>query len=135
MFSGTIPAIITPFRRVGETTEVDFDSLSELVEWHISCGVSGIVACGTTAESATLSIKEQDDVLSCIVKKVAGRVPVIMGTGTNATAHSIARTKNSADMGADAALVVVPYYNKPTQEGLYQHFKAIADSSPIPLVL
>lgn len=135
MFSGTIPAIITPFRTTGGKSEVDFDTLDKLVEWQLSCKVSGIVACGTTGESPTLSYVEQDAILSRVIKQVAGRVPVIMGTGNNSTAGSIERTRRAAELGADAGLVIVPYYNKPTQEGVYQHFKAISEASPIPLVV
>lgn len=131
MFFGSIPALVTPFS--GEC--VDEDSLSALVEWQIEQGSNGLVPCGTTGEVATLSADEHRKVIATVVRTANGRVPVIAGTGTYATAASIDRTRAAADLGADAVLAVVPYYNKPSQAGLAAHFTAIADASPIPVVV
>ena len=131
MFFGSIPALVTPFSggRVAE------DTLRAFVEWQISEGSNGLVPCGTTGEVATLSADEHRRVIATVVEAAKGRVPVIAGTGTYSTEASIERTRAAADLGADAALVVVPYYNKPSQAGLSAHFKAVADASPIPLVV
>jgi 4-hydroxy-tetrahydrodipicolinate synthase len=131
MFFGSIPALVTPFSggRVAE------DTLRAFVEWQISEGSNGLVPCGTTGEVATLSADEHRHVIATVVEAAKGRVPVIAGTGTYSTEASIERTRAAADLGADAALVVVPYYNKPSQAGLSAHFKAVADASPIPLVV
>jgi 4-hydroxy-tetrahydrodipicolinate synthase len=131
MFFGSIPALVTPFSggRVAE------DTLREFVEWQIAEGSDALVPCGTTGEVATLSAEEHRNVIAATVEAAKGRVPVIAGTGTNSTEASIERTRAAADLGAAAALVVVPYYNKPSQAGLAAHFKAIADASPIPLVV
>lgn len=131
MFFGSIPALVTPFS--GKC--VDEDSLSAFVEWQIEQGSNGLVPCGTTGEVATLNADEHRKVIATVVRTANGRVPVIAGTGTYNTEASIERTRAAADLGADAALVVVPYYNKPSQAGLAAHFTAIADSSPIPLVV
>ncbi|HET9811309.1 MAG TPA: 4-hydroxy-tetrahydrodipicolinate synthase [Sphingomicrobium sp.] len=131
MFFGSIPALVTPF--AGNC--VDEDSLSGLVEWQIEQGSNALVPCGTTGEVATLSSDEHRQVIATAVRVANGRVPVIAGTGTYNTEASIERTRAAADLGADAALVVVPYYNKPSQAGLAAHFTAIAESSPIPLVV
>jgi 4-hydroxy-tetrahydrodipicolinate synthase len=131
MFFGSIPALVTPF----SGNCVDEDSLSAFVEWQIEQGSNGLVPCGTTGEVATLNPEEHRKVIATVVRTAKGRVPVIAGTGTYNTEASIERTRAAADLGADAALVVVPYYNKPSQAGLAAHFTAIADSSPIPIVV
>jgi len=131
MFFGSIPALVTPFS--GKC--VDEDSLCAFVEWQIEQGSNALVPCGTTGEVATLNADEHRKVIATVVRAANGRVPVIAGTGTYDTEASIERTRAAADLGADAALVVVPYYNKPSQAGLAAHFTAIADSSPIPLVV
>jgi 4-hydroxy-tetrahydrodipicolinate synthase len=131
MFSGSIPALVTPFSggRVAE------DTFSELIDWQISQGSSALVPCGTTGESATLTRDEQREVIAHTVRAAAGRVPVIAGCGSYSTAAAIEMVRAAADVGADAALVVVPYYNKPSQAGLVAHFTAVADASPIPIVV
>jgi 4-hydroxy-tetrahydrodipicolinate synthase len=131
MFSGSIVAIVTPFKN----GKVDEEGYRELIETQISNGTRAIVPCGTTGESATLSIAEHGRVIDIAVEAVNKRVPVIAGTGGNSTAEAIALTKHAKEAGADATLQVCPYYNKPTQEGLYQHFKAIAEAVPLPQVL
>jgi 4-hydroxy-tetrahydrodipicolinate synthase len=131
MFFGSIPALVTPFSK----NCVDEDSLSAFVEWQIEQGSNGLVPCGTTGEVATLNADEHRKVIATVVRVANGRVPVIAGTGTYNTEASIERTRAAADLGADAALVVVPYYNKPSQAGLAAHFTAIAESSPIPIVV
>ena len=132
MFSGSIVALVTPMRADGA---VDNEALDRLVEFHIANGTQAIVAVGTTGESPTLSVAEHIGVVSRVVQSVKGRVPVLAGTGANATAEAIEWTRMAKDVGADAALIVTPYYNKPTQEGLYQHYKAIAAAVAIPIVL
>ncbi len=131
MFFGSIPALVTPFS--GKC--VDEDSLSAFVEWQIEQGSNALVPCGTTGEVATLNADEHRKVIATVVGTANGRVPVIAGTGTYNTQASIERTRAAADLGADAVLAVVPYYNKPSQAGLAAHFTAIADSSPIPVVI
>ena len=131
MFFGSIPALVTPFS--GQC--VDEDSLSGFVEWQIEQGSNGLVPCGTTGEVATLDADEHRKVIATVVRVANGRVPVIAGTGTYNTQASIDRTRAAADLGADAVLAVVPYYNKPSQAGLAAHFTAIADASPIPIVV
>jgi 4-hydroxy-tetrahydrodipicolinate synthase len=131
MFFGSIPALVTPFSK----NCVDEDSLSAFVDWQIEQGSNGLVPCGTTGEVATLNADEHRKVIATVVRVANGRVPVIAGTGTYNTEASIERTRAAADLGADAALVVVPYYNKPSQAGLAAHFTAIAESSPIPIVV
>ena len=130
MFKGAIVAIVTPFKR----GKVDEKALGDLIEWHISQGTNAIVPCGTTGESATLDYKEHYRVIDFTVKTVNKRVPVIAGTGANSTAETIEITKHAKKSGADAALLVSPYYNKPTQEGIYRHYKAIAEAVDMPLV-
>ena len=132
MFKGVYTAIITPFEQDGE---IDWDALKNLVEFNIEYNVSGIVPCGTTGESPTLSHDEHDKVIEKVVKWVDSRCKVIAGTGSNSTAEAIRLTKHAEKAGADACLVVNPYYNKPTQEGLFRHFKAVADSVKIPIVV
>lgn len=131
MFFGSIPALVTPFS--GKC--VDEDSLSAFVEWQIEQGSNALVPCGTTGEVATLNADEHRKVIATVVGTANGRVPVIAGTGTYNTQASIERTRAAADLGADAVLAVVPYYNRPSQAGLAAHFTAIADSSPIPVVI
>jgi 4-hydroxy-tetrahydrodipicolinate synthase len=131
MFFGSIPALVTPFSggRVAE------DTFAEFVEWQIAEGSSALVPCGTTGEVATLTADEHRELIARTVQIAGGRVPVIAGCGTYSTAHSMERVRAAADLGADAALVVVPYYNKPSQAGLAAHFTAIADASPLPIVV
>jgi 4-hydroxy-tetrahydrodipicolinate synthase len=131
MFVGSIVALITPFRN----GFLDEDAYRALIEWHIEQGTDGIVPCGTTGESPTLNHEEHKNVVEVCVRAVAGRVPVIAGTGSNATDEAIDLTRHAKEAGADAALVVTPYYNKPVQEGLYQHYKAIHDSVDLPIIV
>ncbi|KAB2832719.1 MAG: 4-hydroxy-tetrahydrodipicolinate synthase [Candidatus Dadabacteria bacterium] len=131
MFKGSIVAIVTPFR----DGRVDEKALGDLIDWHIANGTNAIVPCGTTGESATLDYDEHYRVIEVTVKAVNRRVPVIAGTGANATDETIMITKKAEELGADAALLVSPYYNKPTQEGLYRHYKAVAEAVGIPIVL
>ena len=132
MFSGSMVALVTPMRADGS---LDSDCLHKLVEFHISNGTDGIVAMGTTGESATLTVEEHCDVIRQVVTQVNGRIPVIAGTGANSTTEAIALTQHAKDLGVDAALLVTPYYNKPTQEGLYLHYKAIAEAVDLPQIL
>lgn len=131
MFTGSLVAIVTPFRQ----GKVDERALAELIEWQISKGTNGIVPCGTTGESATLSHSEHNRVIELTVEVVRRRVPVIAGTGSNSTEEAVALTKHAKQAGADGALLITPYYNKPTQEGLYRHYKAVAEAVDLPLVL
>jgi len=131
MFKGSIVAIVTPFKN----GKVDEQKLSDLIEFQIKNSTSGIVPCGTTGESATLSFEEHDRVIEVTIEQVKKRVPVIAGTGSNSTEEAIMLTRHAAKAGADASLQVSPYYNRPTQKGLYEHFKAIADSVNIPIIL
>lgn len=131
MFTGSMVAIITPFN----DGEIDFQTLDELVEFQLENGIDGIVPVGTTGESPTLSHEEHKKVIERVVKKVAGQVPVIVGAGSNSTAEAIELTDYAKKVGADATLQVCPYYNKPTQEGFYRHFKAIAEEVDLPVVL
>ena len=131
MFKGSYVALVTPFHN----GTIDEDSLQSLVNFHIKNKTHGIVACGTTGESATLTHSEHDRVIELVVKFVDRRIPVIAGCGSNSTSEAIERTKFAKEIGADGALLVAPYYNKPTQEGLYQHFKAVAESADIPNIL
>ena len=131
MFSGSLVAIVTPFRR----GSFDEQSYGELIEFHIANGTHGIVPCGTTGESATLSHAEHERVVALTVEIVNQRVPVIAGTGSNATDEAIAFTRHAKRVGADGALLITPYYNKPTQEGLYQHYAAVAQAVDLPLIL
>ena len=131
MFSGSLPAIVTPFR----DGAIDFRSLESLIEWHIAEGSHGIVPVGTTGESPTLSHQEHEDVIRAVTEKVDKRLPVIAGAGSNSTAESIRFVNFAEEVGADAALVVTPYYNKPTQQGLYEHFRTLHDASGIPIII
>ncbi|MFO1351602.1 MAG: 4-hydroxy-tetrahydrodipicolinate synthase [Gammaproteobacteria bacterium] len=132
MFHGSMVAIVTPMAADGS---LDFKALANLVEFHIDNGTDAIVAVGTTGESATLDFEEHAEVIRRVVKQVRGRIPVIAGTGANATSEAKHLTRSAKEGGADACLLVAPYYNKPTQEGLYQHYKAIAEYVPIPQIL
>jgi len=132
MFHGSLVALVTPMRENGE---VDFTSLRELVDWHVQSGTDAIVATGTTGEAPTLSGDEQLAVIRTVVEQAAGRVPVIAGTGSNATDKTIQITRKAMEIGVEACLLVTPYYNRPTQEGLYRHYRAIAEAVPIPQIL
>ena len=131
MFFGSIPALITPFNK----NEVDYDSFQKIIEWSIEQGSHGFVPCGTTGESPTLSHDEHKKVVDVCIKIVDKRVPVIAGTGSNNTIEAIEFTKHAEESGADGALIVTPYYNKPTQEGLYLHYKKIAESTNLPIII
>jgi len=131
MFSGSIVAIVTPFKN----GKVDEKKLKSLIEFQIKNGTAGIVPCGTTGESATLSTAEHERVIEITIERVNKRIPVIAGTGSNSTEEAINLTKHAAASGASASLQVSPYYNRPTQKGLYEHFRAIAESVDIPVVL
>jgi 4-hydroxy-tetrahydrodipicolinate synthase len=127
-FGGSLVALVTPFKN----GELDETKLRSLIDWHIQKGTHGIVPCGTTGESATLSHEEHERVIEITVEQVNGRVPVIAGSGSNSTKEAIRLTKFAQKAGADAALLINPYYNKPTQDGLYHHFKAVAEACDIP---
>lgn len=131
MLHGSIVALVTPFRNGC----VDENAYQDLVEWHIGQGTHGFVPVGTTGESPTLSHAEHERVVELCIEAVAGRRPVVAGTGSNSTEEAISLTRHAAKAGADAALVVTPYYNKPTQEGLYAHFKAIQDAVDLPIII
>ena len=129
---GSIVALVTPMFEDGS---VDWKSLEKLVEWHVEQGTNAIVAVGTTGEPSTLSMSEHTQVIKEIIRVVNKRIPVIAGTGANSTHEAIELTQEAQTLGADAALLVTPYYNKPTQEGLYQHFKAIAETVDLPIIV
>ena len=131
MFSGSIVALVTPFKN----GEVDYPALAELLEFQIGAGTDVILPCGTTGESATLSHEEHDRVVEFVVQKVAGRVPVIAGSGSNSTAEALRLTRHAKEAGADGVLVITPYGNKPTQRGLIYHYEALAKGVGIPIVL
>ena len=131
IFTGMATAIVTPMTRDG----IDYEALGRFLEFQIANGINAIVVMGTTGENATIDFDDQKEVIRYTVEKVAGRVPVIAGTGTNNTEHVIYNTKAACEVGADAVLVVTPYYNKATQNGLYAHFKAVADVSTVPVIL
>jgi len=131
MCKGSMPALVTPFRNGA----LDLDKLKALVEWHIAEGSSGLVPVGTTGESPTLTHEEHETVIEEVVKAAAGRVPVIAGAGSNATAEGIGLIRHAERVGADAALVVTPYYNKPTQAGLIAHFTAVHDCCSLPIII
>ena len=130
-YTGAITALVTPFQRGA----VAYDELQRLVDWQIKQGINGLVPVGTTGESPTLDHPEHMEVIRCVIDRTRGRVPVIAGTGSNSTKEAIDLTKAAHEAGADAMLVVAPYYNRPTQEGLYQHFAAVAESTDKPIVL
>lgn len=131
MFSGSLVALVTPFK----DGKVDLEKLAELVELHIQAGTNGLVPCGTTGESATLSHEEHELVISTVVRKADGRIPVLAGTGSNSTTEAIRLTRFAREAGADGALLITPYYNRPTQRGLVAHFEAVAKETDLPLVL
>ena len=131
MFKGSIPAVITPF--IGD--EVDYDSLAKVLNFLIDNGSHGLVPCGTTGESPTLSHEEHKKIIEETIRVADKRVPVIAGTGSNNTLEAVEYTEHAEKSGADAALIVTPYYNKPTQSGLYEHFKTIADKTNIPIII
>lgn len=131
MFTGSMVALVTPFR----DGKVDWHSLEGLVEFHIKSGTHGIVPCGTTGESATLSHEEHDDVIKTVIRVVKKRVPVIAGTGSNSTEEAVRLTRAAEKSGADGALMISPYYNRPTQEGIYQHYKQVAAEVGIPIIV
>ena len=131
MFKGSIPALITPFKN----NKVDYESFSKIINWSIDEGSHGLVPCGTTGESPTLSHEEHKKIIEECIKIADKRLPVIAGTGSNNTEEAIEFTNHAEKSGSDAALIVTPYYNKPTQEGLYQHFKKISDSTNLPIII
>lgn len=132
MIRGSIVALVTPMFEDGS---IDFDSYRNLIEMHIAAGTDAIVAVGTTGESPTVDVPEHNELIRVAVETAAGRIPVIAGTGANSTREAIILTEYAASVGADASLQVVPYYNKPTQEGLYQHFKTISEAVDLPIIL
>jgi len=131
MFKGSNVALITPFKN----NQLDVDCYIKLIHFHLKNGTNGLVPAGTTGESPTLSHREHEQVIELCIKEAKGKIPVIAGTGSNSTEEAISLTKHADKVGADAALVVTPYYNKPTQEGLYQHYKAINDNCEIPIII
>lgn len=131
MFKGSIVAIVTPFKK----GVFDEKAYCDLIEWHIAQGTHGIVPCGTTGEASTLDFDEHFRVIEVAVKAAKKRIPVIAGTGSNATDEAVVLTRKAKELGADGALLVTPYYNKPTQEGLYRHYKAVAEAVDIPIIL
>ena len=131
MFRGTFTALVTPFRNGG----IDVTAFEKLIETQIAAGITGIVAIGTTGESPTLSREEREQLIRLAVETARKRCLVIVGTGSNATQHAVADTKMAEKLGADGALLVAPYYNKPSQEGLFRHFKTIADATSLPIIL
>jgi len=131
MFTGVLPAVVTPFKNGA----VDEEGLRQLIEFHLENGVHGMVPCGTTGESATLSHAEHERVVEIAVDQVKGRVPVVAGTGSNNTAEAIALTAHAKKVGADGVLMISPYYNKPTQDGIYQHYKKVAEEVDIPIII
>jgi 4-hydroxy-tetrahydrodipicolinate synthase len=132
VFKGSVVALVTPFKEDGS---VDHDTIRELVEWHIEQGTNGILPCGTTGESPTLSHDEHDAVVRTVVEAVHKRVPVLAGCGSNATTEALRLVKHAEAVGADGALVITPYYNKPTQAGMIAHFKTVAASTSLPVVI
>jgi 4-hydroxy-tetrahydrodipicolinate synthase len=131
MFTGSMVALVTPFR----DGQIDWQSLEALIEFHIENGTHGIVPCGTTGESATLTHAEHDAIVKAVVKSVNKRVPVIAGTGSNSTAEGVRLTREAEKYGADGALMISPYYNRPTQEGIYQHYRKVASEVGIPIIV
>lgn len=131
MFTGSMVALVTPFKNGA----VDWQSLEGLVDFHLQNGTNGIVPCGTTGESATLSHQEHDEVIRAVIKAVSKRIPVIAGTGSNSTDEAVRLTRAAEKSGADGALMISPYYNRPTQEGIYQHYKKVASEVGIPIII
>ena len=131
MFKGSNVALITPFKN----NKLDEDAYISLIHFHLKNGTSGLVPAGTTGESPTLNHKEHQKVIEMCIKEVKGKIPVIAGTGSNSTEEAVDLTKHAEKAGADAVLIVTPYYNKPTQEGLYQHYKLINDNTNLPIII
>ncbi len=131
MFTGSIVAMVTPFK----DGTVDYDKLGELVDFHIENGTNAIIPCGTTGESPTLSHREHGEVVDKVIEAADGRIPVIAGTGSNNTSEAINLTRHAKEAGADGSLLITPYYNKPTQQGLFEHYKAILDEVDIPIII
>jgi len=131
MFTGSMVALVTPFKNGA----VDWQSLEALIDFHLQSGTHGIVPCGTTGESATLSHQEHDEVIRAVIKAVNKRIPVIAGTGSNSTDEAVRLTREAEKSGADGALMISPYYNRPTQEGIYQHYKKVASAVGIPIIV
>jgi 4-hydroxy-tetrahydrodipicolinate synthase len=131
MFNGSMVALVTPFK----DGKVDWESLERLIEFHLQNGTHGIVPCGTTGESATLSHQEHDQVIRAVIKTVNRRIPVIAGTGSNSTDEAVRLTREAEKSGADGALMISPYYNRPTQEGIYQHYRKVASAVGIPIIV
>jgi 4-hydroxy-tetrahydrodipicolinate synthase len=132
MIKGSIVAIVTPMHADGS---LDYPGLRKLIDWHIAEGTDGIVIVGTTGESATVDVQEHCELIKLAIEHSKGRIPIIAGTGGNSTAETIVLTRYAKDVGADAALLVVPYYNRPTQEGMYRHFKTIAEAVDLPIIV
>jgi len=131
MFTGSIVAMVTPFK----DGVVDYDKLGELVDYHVENGTNAIIPCGTTGESPTLTHREHGEVVGKVIEVSNGRIPVIAGTGSNNTSEAISLTRHAKETGADGSLVITPYYNKPTQQGLFEHYKAILDEVDIPIII
>ena len=132
MFSGSLAAIVTPMKQSGE---IDYKSFKKLVDWHLASGTDGLVVLGSTGEASTITFEERTKIIRQVVDQVNEEIPVLVGTGSNSTSHTIELTQHAMESGANAVLLVTPYYNKPTQEGLFQHFKAISKAVPIPQIL
>jgi 4-hydroxy-tetrahydrodipicolinate synthase len=132
MYSGSIVAVVTP---MADSGEIDFDAWDRLLDWHVENGTDAVVVVGTTGESPTVTLDEASELVRRAAARLDGRIPVIAGSGTNSTAATIERTRRLAEAGADAVLVVTPYYNRPTQEGLYRHYLAVAEASAVPVIL
>ena len=131
MFNGSIVAMVTPFK----DGEVDYDMFGELVQYHIDNGTNAIIPCGTTGESPTLTHREHGEVIGKVIEAAAGRIPVIAGTGSNNTSEAVSMTRHAKETGADGSLIITPYYNKPTQQGIYEHYKAILEEVDIPIIV
>ena len=131
MFTGSIVAMVTPFK----DGEVDYDKIGELVQYHINNGTNAIIPCGTTGESPTLSHREHREVIGKVIEAAAGRIPVIAGTGSNNTSEAVSMTRHAKETGANGSLIITPYYNKPTQQGIYEHYKAILEEVDIPIIV
>lgn len=131
MLKGSYVALVTPFKN----NEIDYNALENLIDFHLENGTDGILFCGTTGESPSLAGDEKERLINFGLQKIAGRIPVMMGTGTNNLSHTIAATSRAREWGVDSALVITPYYNKPTQTGLYLHFKAVAENTDIPIII
>lgn len=132
MFHGSLVALVTPFTASGQ---IDFNALGRLIQFHLDNHTDALVICGSTGEAATLSLQEQTQLISYTVREIKGRLPIIVGTGTNCTEKTIMLTQTAMELGADACLVVTPYYNKPTQEGLFLHYDTLAKAVPVPLII